>query len=80
LALGTGQLAIAGGATLKTTGFINLSFANAVKLSGGVASIDLPFSTMTLSGDVSGRGALSTTGKGVLLRIRPTKTAYRTGA
>ena len=67
LALGTGQLAIAGGATFGVAQFANLTFANAVKLTGGVATVNLPaISILTLSGTVSGPGALSTAGDGAL--------------
>jgi autotransporter-associated beta strand protein len=68
LALGSRQLTIAGSATLQVVPPDNLSFSNKVKLSGGVATVNLPqISIVTLSGNISGSGALSVTGDGALI-------------
>ena len=68
--LGTGALALSGAGTLNATA--SFTFGNAVSLTatngpgGGIFDID-PAQTLTLSGTISGNGALTKIGDGVLV-------------
>ena len=67
-ALGSGALAMAGGATL-TAGTNNLALTNAVS-TAGIGTIDTGTNNFTLNGVVSGAGSVAKTGSGTLVLNR----------
>jgi autotransporter-associated beta strand protein len=65
-ALGAGTVNLSGGATLQVLAN-NLNIGNSVALLGGGSNVDTQSNTVTLSGPVSGSGALNKLGDGELV-------------